>query len=61
MNKTLTTVVIAVALLSGCSATFTNRLACARGGDTAFVVSLYGPIGVASAIDSRDVDCKKVK
>lgn len=58
--KRLVVAVLALTL-AGCSATFTNRLACARGGDTAFVVSLYGPLGVASAIDSRDVDCKKVK
>jgi hypothetical protein len=43
-------------LLAGCASDklFTNRLACTYAGDKAFVISLYGPIGVTSEIDEAD-------
>lgn len=49
--------VVAALWLSGCAAldgALANRLACSVAGDGAYMVSMYGPIGVASVIDERD-------
>ena len=44
-------------LLSGCSTLMEqldNRAACTVGGDQAYVLSMYGPIGIASKISEKD-------
>lgn len=49
--------VVAALWLSGCAAldgALANRLACSVAGDGAYMVSMYGPVGVASVIDARD-------
>lgn len=49
-------------LLSGCSLTkeLENRLACSVAKDELYVVSKYGPVGIASIISDKDreVVCK---
>ena len=44
--------------LTGCGTipegTFDNRIACTVAGDRAYVVSLYGPVGLASEIAEPD-------
>ncbi len=49
-------------LLSGCALTgeFENRLACSVAKDELYVVSKYGPVGIASQISDKDraVVCK---
>ena len=43
------------ATLAGCgSLDLSNRVACTVARDQALVVSMYGPIGVASKVDKRD-------
>jgi hypothetical protein len=43
------------AALAGCgSLDLSNRVVCSLARDQALVVSLYGPIGIASKIDKRD-------
>lgn len=49
--------IISVLALAGCSATLPvldNRITCTVARDKAFVVSEYGPIGVASTIATAD-------
>jgi uncharacterized lipoprotein YajG len=57
-------VMFAAMLLAGCASrpqALTNRAACTAAGDQAYVVSMWGPIGVASPIDKRDgeVICRR--
>jgi hypothetical protein len=56
-------VILAAALLSGCSTAnlLTNRVACTVDGKQAHYVSLYGPLGIASKVDESDaaVICKR--
>lgn len=50
-------ILAAALMLGGCAAldgALANRLACTVARDGAYVVSLYGPIGVASVISERD-------
>ena len=50
-------ILAAALMLGGCAAldgALANRLACTVARDSAYIVSLYGPIGVASVIDERD-------
>jgi hypothetical protein len=61
----LLTALMSVAVLtSGCLATldgkFENRVSCTVAKDKAFVVSEYGPVGIASKIADKDKDviCK---
>ena len=59
-----TMVIISLFMLSGCSSmkkTFENRVACTADGTQLVVVSMYGPIGVASKIAPEDaaVICAK--
>lgn len=51
--------IVALALaLAGCGTirpeAFENRIACTLAADGAFVVSMWGPVGVASKIAPRD-------
>lgn len=49
--------ILAALLLSGCATRpemLENRLACSVNGDTAWVVSMWGAIGVASTLARRD-------
>ena len=46
-----------VVLLAGCGttpATFDNRAMCTLAKDSAYVVSMYGPIGLSSKVNGRD-------
>jgi len=50
-------ILAAALMLGGCAAldgALANRLACSVAGDGAYMVSMYGPVGVASVIDARD-------
>lgn len=50
-------IIIAAILLSGCSTLekqFANRIVFAADGKSAFVASMYGPLGIASKIDPDD-------
>lgn len=55
--------ILAACLLAGCSTTdlLANRLTCTVDGKQAHVVSLYGPIGIASKVDAADaaVVCRR--
>ena len=57
-----TAFILAAFLLSGCSTTelLANRVTCTVDGKQAHVVSLYGPLGIASKVDPADaaVICK---
>lgn len=62
MKKLILTLLTGLAL-SGCATTsgvLDNRLACTVAKDELYIVSLYGPIGVASKISAKDqaVVCK---
>jgi uncharacterized protein YceK len=63
MTKILMTLVAGV-LLSGCATLdgvdLSNRLACSVAKDELYVVSKYGPVGIANKIDDKDrqVVCK---
>ena len=51
------TLVLFVALLSGCASfkgNFENRIVCTLAKDKGYIVSLYGPIGISSEIAGRD-------
>lgn len=55
--------ILAAVSLTGCgslSKEFNNKLACSAEGE-AYVVSLYGPIGIASKIDGKLVCTKEQK
>lgn len=62
MKKLILTITV---MLAGCNATLSgnleNRLACTVAGDKLFVVSEYGPVGVASQIADKDREkvCKQ--
>lgn len=62
MKKTKFLGLMALLALTGCSLTgqLENRLACSVAKDKLFVVSEYGPVGVASVISDKDrqVVCK---
>lgn len=62
MKHTLA-LILAASLLAGCSTTelLANRITCTVDGKQAHVVSLYGPLGIASKIDPDDaaVVCKR--
>lgn len=48
---------LAIAVLSGCAnlkGTFENRATCTVAKDKALVVSMYGPIGIASKLSDAD-------
>lgn len=51
--------IAATCLLAGCGtfqrAHFENRITVTLGCDRAFVASLYGPIGITTEIDAKDV------
>ena len=51
--------VLFVLLFSGC-ANFENRLVCTVANDRAYVVSLYGPVGIGTQIAQKDsaIICK---
>jgi hypothetical protein len=58
-----TLLLFALLALSGCSTLtgqFENRLACSLANDELFIVSKYGPLGIASTISDKDrvVVCK---
>jgi len=58
------TIVFIAALLSGCATnTFENRAACTLDRQEAFVLSMYGPLGVASRLAAADAKalCAAVK
>lgn len=57
MNPMKTTLILAACLLAGCSTTelLANRITCTIDGQQAHVVSLYGPLGIASKVDAADV------
>ena len=44
--------------LSGC-ATFANRISVSLAGDEMYVNSMYGPLGVTSKVDSKDLEAIK--
>lgn len=57
MRTKLLPMVFATVLLCGCATKpgrLDNRLTCTLAGDKAFVVSLYGPIGVTAEISKAD-------
>lgn len=58
MNRTYLALALAAGMAStGCATLegkLDNRLACSVAGDKLFVVSEYGPIGIASAIADAD-------
>jgi hypothetical protein len=59
----VTGILVSLLLLSGCESTgkmLENRLSCTLSGDTAYVTSMYGPIGVTNKIAEADarVACK---
>jgi len=59
--------ILATLTLTGCGSTdslkgkFQNRVGCSVAGDKAFVISEYGPVGIASTIADADaaVICPK--
>ena len=51
------TIILIAVLLSGCSTLekqFANRITFSADGKSAFVASMYGPLGIASKIDPDD-------
>lgn len=61
MMKSLA-ILLCVMVLSGCSSLdgkLTNEVVCAEGGKLRYI-SFYGPIGVATKVDSSVVQCPKV-
>jgi hypothetical protein len=54
------TLILAAVLLTGCSSTkmFANIPACGLDGKQAYVVSMWGRIGIASPLTHADLICK---
>jgi aromatic ring-opening dioxygenase LigB subunit len=53
--------VLSVVLLAGCGTNpfkgeFTNRVTMTLAGDEAHINSMYGPLGIASKVDQKDVE-----
>jgi hypothetical protein len=52
-------VFVLLLLLAGCGTTrpewLANRATCTVAGDTGYITSMWGVIGIASVIDARDV------
>jgi hypothetical protein len=64
MKRTLALLFITLHL-GGCASLrgeFENRLACSANSDQAYLVSMYGPVGLATKVSSSDIPelCKKV-
>jgi uncharacterized lipoprotein YajG len=54
-------IILAAALLAGCSSTpqwLENVAACSVDGQQAYVISKWGPVGIASALTPAAVICK---
>ena len=54
-------IVLLCALLTGCGTNpfkgeFTNRVSMTLGGDEAHISSMYGPLGITSKVDPKDVE-----
>jgi hypothetical protein len=61
--KSLAVLTLAL-FLGGCASLkgeFENRLACSANSDQAYLVSMYGPVGLATKVSSSDIPelCKK--